>query len=75
MTPIEIFEYKRKWMQNCSHSVVTDEFIEYSAKGWCRKNLQQHKWNFVKYTDFYEDTFFFEDEDDKKRFETEFLSK
>lgn len=73
MTPLEIFEYKIKWMPNCKHVVVTDEFIDLSAKSWCRKNLQPHKWGFIKYTDFFEDTFCFEDEADKIKFEEECL--
>lgn len=61
MTPVEIFEYKQKWMgsgDNNPISIHSDK--RRKALEWCRKNLYRHQWNIVQYTDVYEDTFFFE---------------
>lgn len=74
MTPQEVYEYKKRWLMYSNHYAVTDELLEYSAKRWCRNNVPQHKWSFSKYTDFYEDTFYFEDESDKVRFTEQFLA-
>lgn len=74
MTPIEIFEYKNKWMRTSPFCVKTHEDFDSDGKQWCRSNLKQHQWNFIHYTDVYEHTFCFEHEDDKNRFE-EFLKR
>ena len=75
MTPIEIFNYKLKWRNNTAFYATLDIDLEYSAKRWCRDNLEQHQWDFSKYTDFYEDMFYFETEHFLKRFETEFINE
>lgn len=72
MTPQERFDYKTKWMQNSSNAVKIHSDLEFDAKQWCKKNLEQHQWHFSKYTAVYEDTFYFEDEVTQKEFKKEF---
>jgi hypothetical protein len=72
MTPQEIFEYKTKWMEISSNPVEVHSDREFDAKQWCKKNLEQHQWHFSKYTDVYEDTFYFETVESKDIFEKEF---
>lgn len=72
MTPQERFEYKLKWMRIGSNSVEIHSDLEFDAKQWCKKNIEQHQWNFIKYTDVYEDTFMFESEEIAMKFEKEF---
>jgi hypothetical protein len=74
MIPLEIFEYKLVWRQRSSFYVSLDTDLEYSAKRWCKNNLEKYQWDFSKYTDMYEDTFYFEKEEYQKRFEMEFLN-
>ena len=74
MTPLEIFEYKHKWLKTCNSIFSIDEYLEYPAKSWCRFNLKPHQWHFSKYTDVYEDTFYFETEELLKRFKMEFVN-
>jgi hypothetical protein len=69
MTPIEIFEYKLKWLKESNNVVSFDEFIEYEVKNWCRKNLKQHQWHFTSYTDIYEHSVNFETEGMKEALE------
>jgi hypothetical protein len=72
MTPQERFDYKKKWMQASSNFVKIHSDHEFDAKQWCKKNLEQHNWDFLKYTDVYEDTFYFETEEMKRQFEKGF---
>ena len=72
MSPQERFEYKTKWMQNNSNPVEVHSDREFDAKQWCKKNLEQHQWHFSKYTDVYEDTFYFETEEMQYQFEKSF---
>jgi hypothetical protein len=72
MTPQERFDYKTKWMQASSNFVKIHSDHEFDAKQWCKKNLEQHQWDFSKYTNVYEDTFYFETEEMKLQFEKGF---
>jgi hypothetical protein len=72
MTPIEIFEYKLKWHKTSSNIVKMHSDLEFESKRWCRQNLKQHQWDFSKYTNVYEDTFYFETEEMKRQFEKGF---
>jgi hypothetical protein len=69
MTPQEIFEYKLKWHKTSSSIVKVHSDLEYEAKRWCRLNLKQHQWDFSKYTNVYEDTFYFETSEFQDLFE------
>ena len=72
MTPIEIFQYKLEWRKVSSNHVKVHSDYEMDAKRWCRKNLEQKSWDFSKYTNVYEDTFYFETTDIKNQFKKEF---
>jgi len=72
MTPQEQFDYKLKWMGLNSNFVKIHSDHEFDAKQWCKNNLEQHQWHFSKYTDMYEDTFYFEDEYIQNKFKEEF---
>jgi hypothetical protein len=72
MTPQEIHEYKNRWMSNSSFSVAVNEDHDFDGKQWCKSNLKQHQWHFLKYTDMYEHTFCFEAEEDMNKFKQHF---
>ena len=70
MTPIEIFEYKNKWKPGFSirlHSDLVDQ-----GKTWCRKNMERHQWSMTEWTNVYEHTFHFENENNAKQFKEKF---
>lgn len=69
MTPQEIFDYKTSWLKKCTNIVSVHDDLEFEAKRWCRTNLKQHQWNFYKFTDIYEHSFYFETAEMKKEFE------
>jgi hypothetical protein len=69
MTPQEIFDYKVKWLQQTVNASQVHSDLEWEAKQWCKKNLEQHQWDFSKYTDVYEDTFRFETKEIKDLFD------
>jgi hypothetical protein len=71
-TPQEIFDYKTKWLTNGGKPVPIHSDMEFEAKQWCKANLQPHEWGFVKYTQMYEDTFWFETLEASQKFEEEF---
>jgi hypothetical protein len=68
MTPQEIYEYKFTWLKSCNSYVKVNEDHDYLVKDWCKKNLKQHQWHFVRYTDIYEHTICFETEEFKSQF-------
>jgi len=72
MTPQERFDHKLRWMGIDSNAVKLHSDREFDGKQWCKKNLEQHQWGFSKYTDMYEDTFYFETKEMKHKFEMEF---
>lgn len=73
MTPIEIFEYKKRW-QPVGHLVRLHSDLRSQAKEYC-KILPKHQWIISEYTDVYEDTFAFEHKQDADNFENKFDSK
>ena len=67
LTPIEIHEYKLKWLPGFSvrlHSDMVDE-----GKKWCRRNLQRSDWSMSSWTAVYEHTFHFENVLNAQNFE------
>jgi hypothetical protein len=60
MTPLEISEYKIRWMSNGAHSVRLHSDLDTQGKTWCRRNLERHQWKMNTWTNVYEHTFFFE---------------
>lgn len=69
MTPIEIFEYKQRWMPGYAVRIHSD--LRSSAKDWCKK-LEKFEWNHNEYTNVYEDTFYFENVIAGQNFKMEF---
>ena len=72
MTPVEISEYKQKWMSTNNYPVAIHSDLRSRAKDWCKVQLMQQQWVHKKYTNVYEDTFFFEYSQDAKQFANEF---
>ena len=70
MTPIEIFEYKNKWKPGFSIRLHSDLVNE--GKTWCRKNMERHQWSMTEWTNVYEHTFHFENENNAKQFKEKF---
>ena len=66
MTPQEIFEYKLNWKPGTSVRLHSDLVTE--GKNWCRRNLSRHQWGMSEWTDVYEHTFHFEEEEDANLF-------
>lgn len=71
MTPQEIFEYKRKWMDYC-YSVQVHSDLDVQCKAWCRGNLNRWEWSCDTYTDVYAHTFHFEHDLQAKEFARKF---
>lgn len=69
MLPLEIVDYKTKWLKKCVNIVKIDEDFEFDAKQWCKTNLLQYQWDFTKYTDVYEHSIYFETNEMKTKFE------
>lgn len=72
MLPLEIVDYKTKWLKDCLNISLFHSDLEFEAKQWCRKNLLQHQWDFTKFTGVYEHSIHFEKEEFKTKFEEEF---
>lgn len=70
MTPQEISDYKLKWSPGYQVGVHSD--LDVDCKQWCRKNLQRQEWSMETYTDVYEHTFRFENEETAKQFSVQF---
>jgi len=68
MTPQEIAEYKANWKPGFIVKLHSD--LDWKGKDWCRKNLERHQWSMSSYTDIYEHTFHFENEEDYIEFLT-----
>ena len=71
MTPIEIFEYKKRWQRGNHYSVRLHSDIRSRGKDWCKTQLKPQQWDFSQYTDNYEDTFHFEYKQDADSFLTQ----
>lgn len=69
MTPIEIAEYKQRWMASGrNHPVPFHSDWRRQAKEWCMVQLIKHQWNHKQFTNVYEDTMYFEFSQDAKLF-------
>jgi len=69
MTPLEIAEYKQRWMsKEETHSVRLHSDLDTQGKTWCRRNLERWQWKMNTYTNVYEHTFFFELEEHAELF-------
>lgn len=72
MTPIEIAEYKQRWMSINGHPVSIHSDLRNQGKEWCKAQLMKQQWVHKQYTNVYEDTFFFEYEKDAEFFRFKF---
>ena len=70
-TPLEIAEYKQRWMMRGGYPVSLHSDLDWKGKTWCRKNIERHQWSFSPWTDVYEHTFWFEDESNAEQFNNE----
>ena len=60
MTPQEISEYKMRWMRDSSHSVRLHSDLD---------TQERHQWKMNTWTNVYEHTFYFENNEHAKLFE------
>lgn len=74
MTPLEISEYKRKWIAQGGNPIRIHSDLDVKCKAWCRKNLERHQWSMTSYTNVYEHTFYFEDTNTSQQFAHEFIN-
>ena len=73
MTPIEIAEYKQRWMSSGNNNPVRlhSDLVD-AGKTWCRRILERHQWSMKTWTNVYEHTFYFEDARAAQNFAMEF---
>ena len=72
MTPIEIFEYKKRWQRAGGYAVRLHSDLRSQGKDYCKIQLMKQQWDFSQYTDNYEDTFHFEYKQDADAFRNKF---
>ena len=72
MTPLEIFEYKKRWQRVAGHAVRLHSDLRSQGKDYCKTQLMKQQWDFSQYTDNYEDTFHFEYKQDANAFRNKF---
>jgi len=72
MTPVEIFEYKMKWMPG--YTVPFHSDCRSQAVLFCKKKFEKHQWAHTTYTDVYEDTMCFESDVSAREFQA-FIEK
>ena len=72
MTPLEINEYRVRWMPG--HSVMIHSDMREAAKSWCEKTLEKHQWKYAKYVGMYEDVVYFENKSDAESFSKVFTT-
>jgi|TARA_R110002153_G_C13004815_1_gene465555 hypothetical protein len=69
MTPLEIADYKMRWMRDNPHSVRLHSDLTDKGKTWCRRHLERHQWKMNTWTNVYEHTFYFESKEQANLFE------
>ena len=63
MTPLEISEYKQRWMsKEETYAVRLHSDLDWKGKDWCRKRIPRESWSMSTWTNVYEHTFYFESE-------------
>jgi len=72
MIPIEIFEYKQRWLRAGGYAVRLHSDLRTQGKDFCKIQLMKQQWDFNMYTDNYEDTFHFEYKQDADAFRNKF---
>jgi len=72
MTPLEIFEYKKRWQRAGGYAVRLHSDLRSQGKDFCKIQLMKQQWDFSQYTNIYEDTFHFEYKQDADAFRSNF---
>jgi hypothetical protein len=73
MTPIEIFEYKKRWQRNGNYySVRLHSDLRNDGVEWCKTQLFKQQWDLSIYSNVYEDTYLFEYKQDYVSFIEQF---
>ena len=72
MTPLEIFEYKKRWQRAGGYAVRLHTDLRSQGKDFCKTQLKKPQWDFTYYTNVYEDTFYFEFKQDAVAFRNKF---
>lgn len=73
MTPQAIFEHRQKWMSSdYNHPVKIHSDLRNEARDYCKVQMFKCQWHHVRFTDVYEDTFYFEHHQDQKSFANHF---
>lgn len=76
MTPLEISEYKNRWMSTGNpYSVEIHSDFSDPAKAWCKRNLERYEWTMTSWTDVYEHTLFFEKRKSGENFEMAYRNR
>lgn len=70
MTPVEIFEYKLKWLPGIQVTLHSD--IRQRGLDWCRAWMNPIHWKHSQWTGPYEDTFHFQKMSQAKGFMEKF---
>ena len=74
MTPIEIFEYKKRWAPR-AYTVRLHSDLRSRGKEYCKTQMQKQQWDVNIYTNNYEDTYLFEYKQDADSFISHFDPK
>ena len=72
MTPLEIFEYKQRWSRDGGYSVRLHSDLQSQGKDFCKSRMMKWQWDMQRYSDVYEDTFYFEHQHDADAFRNNF---
>lgn len=62
LTPQETFDYKMSWLPGNQVALHSD--LRMKGKDWCKDNVPQMDYKFIKYTGPYEDTYCFKNKSD-----------
>ena len=68
LTPQQITDHKQKWMSRQACVVELHSDYRSLGKSWCKEFLMKHQYVLRKNTNVYEDTWFFENQDDADNF-------
>lgn len=73
MTPVEIAEYRQRWMAGGNnHPISIHSDLRSKAKDFCKVQMHPQQWKISQYTNVYEDTFYFEYQQDANAFAQHF---
>lgn len=72
MTPLEIFEYKKRWQRAGGYAVRLHSDLRSQGTEYCKVQMFKHQWDLQIHTNVYEDTFHFEYKQDADAFKVKF---